>query len=231
VTQIYLRRGLAAGLCAGLLAGLFAFLAGEPLLDNAIALEGHGGHEVFSRGEQKAGLFLATGLYGSAMGLAFGLVFALLFRDERDLSRSGLRLSFALAAVAFLGASLMPFLKYPPNPPGAVVQGGSPGTAAYLGMVVLSLLALLFARRLWVRFGDVGHARRTAPVIAFLVCELALLHALLPAAGPVTGVPEGLLWGFRLASLGTQAVLWLGIGLLFGLLGERGGAGPLKAAR
>ena len=37
---LYLRRGMAAGLLAGLLAGLFAFVIGEPLLDQAIGLEG-----------------------------------------------------------------------------------------------------------------------------------------------------------------------------------------------
>jgi predicted cobalt transporter CbtA len=34
-------------------------------------------------------------------------------------------------------------------------------------------------------------------------------------------VPAELVWDFRLSSLGTQAVLWAGIGCIFGLLGER----------
>jgi len=43
------------------------------------------------------------------------------------------------------------------------------------------------------------------------------------------------LWRFRVASLGTQLVLWAGIGLLFGalaersLVGRRGGATPTLA--
>ena len=64
----YLRRGLAAGLLAGLLAGFFAYLFAEPVLDRAIELENaaHGHSEqVFDRGEQKAGLILATALYGT----------------------------------------------------------------------------------------------------------------------------------------------------------------------
>ncbi len=35
------------------------------------------------------------------------------------------------------------------------------------------------------------------------------------------GFPATLLWRFRLASLGTQAVLWTTMGLLFGALTER----------
>ncbi|MCA1849187.1 MAG: CbtA family protein, partial [Actinobacteria bacterium] len=75
----YLRRGLAAGLLAGLLAGLFAYLFAEPVLDRAIEFESaaHGHSEqVFDRGEQKAGLILATALYGTSVGALFGLLSA-----------------------------------------------------------------------------------------------------------------------------------------------------------
>lgn len=37
----------------------------------------------------------------------------------------------------------------------------------------------------------------------------------------------GLLWSFRLSSLGTQLVLWAGLGVLFGLLCDRANRGEL----
>jgi hypothetical protein len=37
----------------------------------------------------------------------------------------------------------------------------------------------------------------------------------------------GLLWSFGLSSLGTQLVLWAGLGVLFGLLCERVNCGEL----
>ena len=45
---------------------------------------------------------------------------------------------------------------------------------------------------------------------------------LLPAINEVPdGFPAVLLWRFRMASLGMQAVMWATIGLLFGALTER----------
>jgi predicted cobalt transporter CbtA len=54
-----------------------------------------------------------------------------------------------------------------------------------------------------------------------VVVAVGMLFLVLPA-GPDPGkFPAGLLWDFRLSSLGTQLVLWAGIGVIFGLLCER----------
>src|ERR687890_1473641 len=226
VVSVYLRRGMAAGLLAGLLAGLFAFLVGEPALDRAIALEeaSAGAHheEIFSRPTQKAGLFFATGLFGVTVGGVFGIVYAF-FRDRlaprRDLGRS-----ISLAGAIFVGAFLIPFLKYPANPPSI----GDPATirertAAYFTLVVLSLLATLIAwlaaRSLKAR--GVGALRRRLTVGAGLVLVVAVLFLSLPAGPSAEGFPSGVLWAFRFSSLGTQVVFWAGLGLLFGWLCER----------
>ncbi|WP_162795634.1 CbtA family protein, partial [Nonomuraea lactucae] len=93
-------RGLLLGLLAGLVAGSFAFVVGEPLLDTAIAMERPlaGEAPVVSRSAQKAGLFLATGLYGLAVGGIFALVFAGL--RGRVGPRSDGRLAAAVTATA-----------------------------------------------------------------------------------------------------------------------------------
>ena len=234
-----LGRGLLAGLVAGLLAGLFGFAFGEPILDRAIAMEGSGDHghaeghadgshdeaEVFGRGEQKGGLFLATGLYGAAVGTLFGLASGLL---GGRLSGSGWGRSLGLAAAVFSGAVLVPFLKYPPNPPGV---GTDPETLtartlSYLAMVGLSLLAVFFAWRLSRELGGFSVQARHLAVGAFLAVSWGLLLFLLPGfEGATAGeAPADLVWAFRLSSLGTQAVLWAGIGCVFGLLSERAAA-------
>ena len=235
MVSAYLRRGMAAGLLAGLLAGLFAFSVGEPLLDRAIAVEearaegsgdthgsAHHEEEVFSRPTQKVGLFFATGLFGATVGGVFGLAFVF-FRDRLAV-RGELRRSVALAGAAFAGAFLIPFLKYPANPPSV----GDPETigartAAYFMMVALSLLvvlaAWLAARRL--REGGVDAPRRRLFVGAGLAVAVAALFLALPAGPSAGDFPTGLLWGFRLSSFGTQLVFWAGLGVLFGLLGER----------
>jgi predicted cobalt transporter CbtA len=226
VVSAYLRRGLAAGLLAGLLAGLFAFVVGEPALDRAIALEeaSEGTHheEVFSRSTQKVGLFFATGLFGVTVGGVFGIVYA--FFRERLVANSELGRSISLAGTVFVGAFLIPFLKYPANPPSV----GDPSTirertAAYFALVVFSLLTMLVAwlaaRALKARGYDAP--RRRLMVGAGLLVVVAVLFLSLPAGPSAEGFPSGVLWAFRFSSMGTQIIFWAGLGLMFGWLCER----------
>jgi hypothetical protein len=226
VVSAYLRRGMAAGLLVGLLAGLFAFVVGEPVLDKAIALEeaSEGAHheEIFSRSTQKVGLFFATGLFGVTVGGVFGIVYAF-FRD-RLAAGSDLGRSISLSGAIFVGAFLIPFLKYPANPPSV----GDPSTirertAAYFALVALSLLTMLVAwlsaRALKARGFDAP--RRRLMVGVGLVLVVAVLFLSLPAGPSAEGFPSGMLWAFRFSSLGTQVVFWAGLGLLFGWLCER----------
>src|SRR5919202_2540516 len=114
----YLRRGMAAGLLAGLLAGLFAFLFGEQFVESAIQLEqtaGDQGGEIFSRSTQKIGLFFATGLFGVTVGGIFGLAYA--YFRSRLVAETDWTRSLSLTAAIFAGAFLIPFVKYPANPP------------------------------------------------------------------------------------------------------------------
>lgn len=229
----YLRRGMAAGLLAGLLAGLFAFLFGEPSIDQAIQIEeaasgSHGGEEIFSRSTQKIGLFFATGLFGVTVGGLFGLVYAYL--RGRLASRSEWNRSLSLAGALFAGAFLIPYLKYPANPPTV----GDPATigdrtASYLLMVALSLLVILgawYAART-LRERGAGAPVRQLTVGVGVVVVVGVLFLLLPATPDPGEFPSGLLWSFRLYSLGTQLVFWAGLGVVFGLLCERARREPL----
>lgn len=228
MTATYLRRGMAAGLLAGLLSGAFAFLVGEPILDRAIDFEtaSAGGHSheraVFDRPTQKAGLFLVTGLFGVTVGGVFGLLFAY-FRG-RLASGSDWTRSLTLTAAIFGGAFLIPFVKYPANPPG-VGEAATIGerTAAYYAMVGLSLLAVLVAwmAARFLRERAVPAPARHVFVGLGLALAFAAIFVALPAAPDPGGVPAGLLWDFRLSSLGTQLVFWTGLGVVFGLLCER----------
>lgn len=236
----YLRRGMAAGLLAGLLAGIFAFATGEPLLDRAIDLEsadheqaslaahGDAGHsqggdgEVFGRTTQKVGLFVTTAFTGAFAGGLFGLAFA--YSRGRLNAGSDWYRSLYLAAAVFAGVILIPFLKYPANPP-AVGDPETIGarTLAYFAMVGLSSLAILVAwntTRLLRERGMSTSARQVLVGLGFVVA-VAVLFVGLPAADDPGEFPAGLLWNFRLSSLGTQLVLWTGLGVVFGLLCER----------
>jgi hypothetical protein len=221
-----LLRGLLAGLIAGLLAGVFGYAVGEPRVDAAIALEeqaahaagNDGGHEqaLVSRTAQKGGLLLATGLYGVAMGGLLAIGYTVLRRRLRTVSDS--RAALSLAGAALLGVVLVPFGKYPPNPPAV----GNPDTInqrtiSYLAILVIGLVAV-WAAVVASRTQQVEWRRATAGVLGFLIV-VAVGYLLLPSIDEVPGTfPPSLLWNFRLASLGTQIVLWGGLGLAFAAL-------------
>jgi predicted cobalt transporter CbtA len=222
-----LRRGLGAGFLGGVASGLFLLVVGEPSMDEAIRLEHaaasgqHAAEEVFSRGQQHFGLILATGLYGLAVGGMLGILFFVL---SRRMHGSAWVRSIRIALSGFAASFLVPFLKYPANPPGV----GDPATlglrtSAYLFLVAASVAAcfvgLALARRLAAR-GFEAHYRQLIVGACFLVILATAFVALPPGVEP-EGVPAGLLWDFRLASIGGQAVLWTGAGAVLGLLGVR----------
>jgi predicted cobalt transporter CbtA len=221
-------RGLIVGLFAGLLAGAFAYTMGEPHIDAAIAIEEAGAAHTHDHGDgteaaaeeeplvsrdgQRAGLFLATTLYGVTLGGIFAVGFTLLRRRLRTGNDSYAALG--LAAAGFVGIVLVPFLKYPPNPPAV----GDPETitrrtVTYVLTLVIGLLAVwagVAASRWAARYGDL--ARLAGGVGAFLVTIVAA-YLILPSINEVPGsFPATLLWQFRFASLGTQATLWLLLG-------------------
>jgi hypothetical protein len=224
------------GILAGLLASGFAWLFGEPQVDHAIAFEGHmrqlAGEtpepELVSRAVQSTiGLLTGVVVYGCAFGGMFALVFA--YAHGRIGRRWSPRTTAAvLAAMAFVVLVLVPQIKYPANPPSV----GNPDTigqrtALYVGMLVLSVATAVTAfstgRSLVARLGTWNAALvgGTAYIVVMVVATLML--------PPVNEVPSEfsaeVLWRFRLASVGIEAVLWTTLGLAFGVLAERHLAG------
>ncbi|MDQ3723339.1 MAG: CbtA family protein [Actinomycetota bacterium] len=232
-----MRRGLAAGMLAGLLAGAFAFVFGEPLVQDAIdienaasghasvgfvALPAHVSDWVVSRPQQRGGLFLATALYGAAVGGLYAIAFAAL--RGRGAPRSDWQLATRLAGAIFVAMVLVPFLKYPANPPAV----GDPNTIGarteyFLVMLVGSLLAMLAAVRVWWSIGG-RPAPWTRPLLAgatFIAVAGGLALALPGVQEIPKDFPAPLIWEFRVSALGTQAVLWAALGIAFGILSHR----------
>jgi hypothetical protein len=231
VVRTLLVRGMLAGLAAGLLAFAFAYAFGEPQVQAAIDFEDHlarlahepAAAEEVSRGIQRT-LGLLTGIV--LMGVALGGVFALLFAWAYGrIGPFGARATAALLALgAFVTVTLVPFTKYPANPPTV----GNPDTidrrtVLFVAMICISLLAFVAAarirRELLARLGAWNAA--TVAALAF-VAVVAVAELVLPAVHETpAGFPADVLYRFRLASLGINAVLWTVIGLGFGLLAER----------
>lgn len=222
----YLRRGLIAGLIAGLVAGAFGLILGEPLIEKALRYEvippGEASVEVFSRSVQRAGLLALTVLQGAALGGVFGFVYA--FVGPRSRSGSVWERSMRLAMVGFAALWLVPFAKYPMNPPAV----GDPGTIGYrtqlfLAMIAVSVVAAIGAWGALRHLADRGVPahRRHLLVGAGYVVVVATAYALLPGNPDPIQIPAQLLWNVRLISVATQALLWMALGAGFAIASMR----------
>jgi predicted cobalt transporter CbtA len=201
-----------AGLIAGAAASGFHFFLTEPLIDRAIEIEqsssqakGEAPEEpVVSRPVQKGGLVLGFLLYGGAWGLLFGVILYLSrgwFPPWSD-SRFGLTLAVALG----WSAAILPFLKYPANPPGV----GDPETIGYRQLLFLSFMALsVFGTALFFRLLSLPSLRRLSiwPVLGYVV-YVVVVYLLLPTNPDAVAMPSDIVWKFRALSLTGLFLFW-----------------------
>jgi hypothetical protein len=233
-------RGMLVGFVAGLLVFGFGRLVGEPQVDRAIAFETALDEakakaevakgmsvmtpqsEIVSRDVQASfGLFTGVMVYSAAFGGLFALVFAVAngrIGTLRPRAVAGL-----LALGGFLVLYVVPSLKYPANPP-SVGEPETIGirTGLYFLVMLISISAMVIAvmaqRWLTLRFDGWSAALLAA---AGYLAVIVAADLVLPAINEVPeGFPAVVLWRFRMASFGMQAIMWTAIGLLFGALSE-----------
>jgi hypothetical protein len=257
-------RGLGAGALGGLFAFIFARILAEPQIQSAIDYESGRdaamatlrkavepeGMEVFSRGIQRnVGIGVGMILFGLAMGGLLAVAFVLVSRTLKPRMRP--RALVALVAGAcFLGLYLLPFLKYPANPPAIghdeTIKSRS---TLYVAMMLISVVGLIGATYLWRRLRpSLGSWNATWISALALGAVLAIAMALLPPLGHLSynqahfgnfttetpqplkdaqgrivypGFPADVLFKFRLYSLLAQGVLWSTLAFAFGPLAER----------
>ncbi|MEN7531428.1 MULTISPECIES: CbtA family protein [unclassified Cupriavidus] len=221
-------RGMLAGFLASLLAFAFAHVVGEPQVDRAIAFEEQATHamggshahempELVSRETQSGlGLFVGLAVFGAAVGGLFALAFAYVYGRIGALGARAT--AMLMATLGYIAIVLVPFVKYPPNPP-AIGDPSTIGlrTALFFTMIGLSLAALvvsvIVARKLIVRMGAWHAWLGAAGVFVLLV---VLIQTLLPSINEVPEhFPATLLWQYRVATFGIQAVLWGALGVVF----------------
>lgn len=183
----------------------------------------HGEDALVSRVTQAGtGLFLAVSVFGAALGGLFAISFALVYGRWEALGPRGT--SALLGLFGFISICLVPFLKYPPNPP-AVGSAETIGlrTGLYVAMLALSLAGMIAALVLRGAL-TARHGRWNASLIAggAYLLGMGVVALLLPGIHEVPdSFPAPVLWSFRMASLGGHAILWSVIALGFGLLTHR----------
>ena len=187
-------------------------------------------------------------LFGAAVGLFFAVAFCMAYGRTGNLRPRPLALLVAL--VGFLTLFLVPFVKYPANPPAVGDHDTIRDRAAlWLLMVVASVVCAVAATWLGQRLrpATARGTRRCSPCARVrgrhrrahggaARARGASMHAahgggaltetpqpLRDAAGTIVypGFDADVLWRFRVASIGAQAILWTAIGLTFAPLAER----------
>lgn len=246
-------RGILAGAVGGVLAFVFARIFAEPHIQAAIdyesgraeaqetldrlaglALPAHG-HDIVSRAIQ-ANLGIGVGMI--ALGIALGALFAVAYAV--CLGRVGgvrpRQLALLVAGGAFLAVYLVPFLKYPANPPAigredTIGQRGSLYLIMVGSSVAFGVCAVWLGRRLRARFGTWN---ATLVAGAAFVVAIGLIMALLPGINEVPraltdpggrivfpGFPADTLVDFRLYSVAAQIIFWATVALVFAPMAER----------
>lgn len=254
-------RGILAGAIAGAAAFVFAWIFAEPEIDKAIGYEeGRDAAqavldkaaglpapqeetELFSRAVQgNLGIGIGIILFGVAMGALFAVAYSVCLGRVGNVRARNLAL--LVAAGGFLGMYLVPFVKYPANPP-AVGRAETIGDRGglYLLLVLCSLVLLVLAvwlgKRLAARLGNwtasllagaaflvaIGIVMAVLPPLGHLAADTAQFgeratETPLPLKSPdgtiaFPGFPADVLFDFRFYSVSAQLILWTALGLIF----------------
>ena len=256
-TGSLLWRGMVVGFVAALLSFGLLKIVGEPAVDRAIAFESamdeakaKAEHDAaVARGENPAPIDEEPELVSRPVQARHRPLhrrhrlqhrlrrpvrarFRALLRPDRRLEPSR-DLGACSRSCGFIAVYAVPILKYPANPPSI----GNPDTiglrtAIYFGMILLSLGAMIAAWNVRNRLVEQLGAWNATLIGAAVYVVAVVIFAL--AMPPLDEVPEGfpavVLWQFRMASLGAQAIMWTVLGLGFGAWVERdfarGAKGP-----
>ena len=229
-TIVFISIVLISGGLAGLVHGTINFAIVEPYLDQAIGLENE---SLFASGEaedtlefwaeyesyriwQKSGQVLAGVILGLAMGSLFGIVFAL--------SRNSLPGKNIVTKAVFLSGLmwftlyLIPFLKYPANPPTV----GEADTVVlrmilYVSFIIISGIGVIVFYKLLTKlnknkkyFALIGYAGLMT--IAFII---------MPDNPDEITAPMNLVNEFRFVSVLGVSSFWGSVGILLGLFWKK----------
>ena len=221
---------IVSGAIAGVILAGMNMIVVEPLIDKAIGIETA---NAIASGEnldmneqgsfrvwQKAGSVVAGSILGMAFGSLLGIVYAF---SHKTLPFSGDRKrAVFLSVVMCLVLFVVPFIKYPGNPPAV----GDPETiwireSLYLGFLVVSAISALCLGILFHRLRQISRISIVMPLIYAAIMSSAFV--LFPPNPDKISIPMDLVNSFRIASGLTMVGFWIMLGAIFGLLWSKYG--------
>jgi len=188
--------------------------------DEAAATGNHHeeGGTVVSRANQSTwGLLTATLGVSIALGGIVGLASA--FAVGRFGRLRPEQTTAVVAGIGFVALALVPFLKYPANPP-AVGDANTIGdrTAWYFALIAISLVAAAAAVLVGRRVARRGGYRAVLAGIGVYLVAMIMAGEVLPTVNELGNFPADTLWYFRRATLMTLVTMWATIAVVCGAL-------------
>ena len=217
---------LVSGAFAGLIHGTVNFAIVEPYLDQAIGIENQ---NLFASGEeedtpefwveyegyrdwQKSGQILAGVILGMSIGSLFGIVFAL---SRKSLpGNNDIKKAVLLAGIMWFTLYLIPFLKYPANPP-TVGDGETVVLRAilYLSFIAISGLGAFGFYKLSKKFQK---NKKLVSLVGYGVF-ISIVFVAMPENPDEVTAPMNLVNEFRIMSVLGVTSFWASVGIILGI--------------
>ena len=221
---------LVSGFVAGTVHGAVNLAIVEPYLDKAIGIENQ---NLFASGEaddtpqfwveynsyrdwQKSGQLLAGGILGMSIGALFGIVFVY---SRNSLPKGHtVKKTFVLAAIMWFTIFLIPFLKYPANPPTV----GDADTVVLRQTLYLLFIAIsgFSAVGFFVLYKKLQNKKKGFAFIGYAVFITAVFFIMPPSPDEVTA-PMDLVNGFRTMSIIAVSTFWVAEAIILGALWQK----------
>ena len=229
-TVLFIAIVLIAGCIAGTIHGAANLVIVEPYLDEAIGIENQ---NLFESGEeedtpqfqaeyeayrtwQKGGQVLAGAILGTSIGALFGIVFA--YSRKILPGIHNVKKALVLSGIMWFTVYLIPFLKYPANPPTV----GDTDTVVLRGILYLSFIAIS-------GFGAIGFyqlskrlqkRKRIISIIGY-AAFISSVFFLMPENPDEVSAPMELVNGFRVMSVVAVSIFWIAVAIILGALWQK----------
>lgn len=229
-TAIFIVIVLIAGCIAGTIHGLSNLVLVEPYLDEAIGIENQ---NLFESGEaedslqfraeyesyriwQKGGQILAGMILGTSIGALFGIVFA--YARNVLPGKNHIKKALVLSAIMWFTIYIIPFLKYPANPPTV----GDTETVLLRSVLYLSFIAIsgFGALGFYQLYKKLQNIKKIFSFIGYFVFMSTMFIAMPNNPDTVTA-PEELVNGFRIMSILAVSIFWISVAIILGFFWEK----------
>ena len=221
---------LVSGFVAGVIHGTVNLVIVEPYLDEAIEIENQ---NLFATGLaedtpqfwaeyssyrdwQKSGQLLAGGILGMSIGALFGIVFAY---SRNSLPKGHtVKKTFVLAAIMWLTIFIIPFLKYPANPPTV----GDVDTVVLRSILYLSFIAIsgFSAVGFFILYKKLQNKKKGLAFVGYAVF-ITTVFFIMPVNPDEVKAPMDLVNSFRIMSVIAVTTFWIAEAIIFGMLWQK----------